>query len=244
MRLASLISVVLFTASVAIAETTPKDELVAASRALAATGNYSWVTTVGSEGGPTGGGAGGAKVRVGPTDGRTATGVTQLVLKRGDNTYEAAFKADRRIINTPRGWRPIVDVAAQAPPAGGRPADPTVVIARTLQTFKAPPAHAQDLVGKVADLMKTGETFTGDLTEEGARSLLPVGGGRSRVSDAKGKITFWTKDGVLVKYEYTVQGTVEANGSRRSIDQTLTTEVMEIGTTKLNLAPEAKLKIS
>lgn len=243
MRVALASIVVLMTASVVRGEETPKDEVMAAAKALAAKGSYTWVTTVGSEGGPTGGGAGGAKLRVGPTDGKMVKGVGHMVMQRGDNMYEAAFKGERRIVKTDKGWRPVVEVAAQrAEP--GREVKPVVVIAQTLLTFKTPPSHARELVGKSQELMKSGETFTGDLTEAGAKSLLPVFESGAKVSGANGKITFWTKDGVLVKYEYNVRGIVEVGGgSRREIDQTVTTELKDIGTTKLELAPEAKLKV-
>lgn len=245
MRIAIGLIVVLLTASVvqAQAEETPKDEVMAAAKALATKGSYTWVTTVGSEGGPTGGGAGGGRLRVGPTDGKMVKGVGHLAMQRGDVLYEAAFRGKRRIVKTDRGWRPVAEVAARRPDPGGE-VSPVVVIAQTLLKFKTPPGQAGELVGMSQELMKSQELFTGELTEAGARSLLPVFESGAKVSGANGKITFWTKDGVLVKYEYTVRGFVEVSGgSKREIDQTVTTEVKDIGTTKLELAPEAKLKV-
>jgi hypothetical protein len=246
MRIAIGLVVLLVTAA-AVAreqgEETPKDEVMAAAKALASKGSYTWITTVGSEGGPTGGGAGGGRLRVGPTDGKIVKGIAHMFMQRGDKMYEAAFSGKRFIVKTDRGWRFVPEVAAQrAEP--GREVNPVVVIAQTLMTFKAPPGQARELVGKAQELMKSQEMFSGELTEKGARSLLPVFESDAKVSGANGKITFWTKDGVLVKYEYTVRGFVEVNGgSKREIDQTVTTEIKDIGTTKLELAPEAKLKV-
>jgi len=167
-------------------------------------------------------------------------------MMRGDNTYEGAFRGDRGISKTEQGWRFLADAASRAG-GGDRRADPTAAIARMLLTFRTPAVDAQELAGKAKELTKSGDTFTAELTEESARTLLPVGGRRGgsgpSVTDARGKVTFFTKEGVLVRYEYTVQGTVEANGKRRLIEQTTTTSVKGIGSTRLDLPAEAKLKI-
>ena len=55
---------------------------------------------------------------------------------------------------------------------------------------------------------------------------------------------FWIKDGVLSKYEYKVQGKVSFNGNDRDVDRTTTTEIKDIGTTKVEVSDEAKKKLS
>lgn len=247
MRLAC-IAIVLLTGTLALADTTPKDDLVAAAKKLGATGNYTWLTTVGAEAGPSEGavGADGA-LRLGITDGKTAGGVSHVVLKRGDDTFEAAFKGKRSIITTAQGWRALPDVAAQRGVLGGGGVRGQRVggVARMLIGFKPPAAQAQELARYVTEFARTGDTFTGELTEAGAKALLL--GGRDpqgvSVSDPKGKIIFSTRDGVLVRYEYTVHANVTENGGRHLVEQTTTTTITDIGTTRMTLAPEARLKI-
>ena len=123
-------------------------------------------------------------------------------------------------------------------------------MARMLQNYKAPAAEAQDLVSKVKDLKEAESgVYAGDLTTEGAKSLLRFGGGRGggggpEISGAKGSVKFWVKDGLLSKYEYKVKGTVSYNGNDFENDRTTTVEIKEIGTTKIQVPEEAKKKLS
>jgi hypothetical protein len=90
--------------------------------------------------------------------------------------------------------------------------------------------------------------ISGDLTEEGAKSLLTFGGrgggGGPEISGAKGSVKFWVKDGVLTKMETKVQGRMSFNGNDRDIDRTTTTEFKDIGTTTVNVPEDAKKKLS
>src|SRR5207249_5303216 len=85
-------------------------------------------------------------------------------------------------------------------------------LARMLRNFKVPAAQAEDLAGKVKDLKSADGVYSGDLTEEGAKSLLtfgpPRGGNAPEVSGAKGSVKFWVKEGELSKIKFTVQGKV------------------------------------
>src|SRR5439155_13884138 len=96
---------------------------------------------------------------------------------------------------------------------------------------------------------KDGDAYSGDLTEDGAKSLLTFGGrggggNAPEISGAKGAVKFWVKDGVLSKYEFKVQGKVSFNGNDRDIDRTTTVEIKDVGTTKVNVPEEAKKKLS
>jgi hypothetical protein len=64
--------------------------------------------------------------------------------------------------------------------------------------------------------------------------------------DAKGSVKFWTKDGMLTKYEYNVQGTVKRPGSDEEYksNRTTTVEIKEVGTTKIDVPAEVKKKLS
>ena len=64
------------------------------------------------------------------------------------------------------------------------------------------------------------------------------------VSNPKGSVKFWIKDGALTKYEFKVQGKVTFNNNDMDVDRTTTTEVKDIGTTKVTVPEEAKKKLS
>jgi hypothetical protein len=101
------------------------------------------------------------------------------------------------------------------------------------------------LASQAKDLTKEGDAYAGDLTEEGAKSLLRFGrgGGGATVSNAKGSVKFWVKDGALAKYESKVKGTVSFDGNDREVDRTTTVEVKDIGTTKVEVPAGAKSKL-
>ena len=70
----------------------------------------------------------------------------------------------------------------------------------------------------------------------------PGGGGGPTITDAKGSAKFWTKDGVLTKYEIKVSGKMDFNGQEMNQDRTTTVEITDIGTTKVEV-PEAAKKL-
>ena len=116
-----------------------------------------------------------------------------------------------------------------------------------MQNFKAPAAQAEDLAGKVKELKQDGDVYSGELTEEGAKSQLMFGGrgggNGPEISGAKGSVKFWVKDGVLSKYEVKVQGKVSFNGNDRDVDRTTTVEIKDIGSTKVQVPDDAKKKL-
>jgi hypothetical protein len=63
------------------------------------------------------------------------------------------------------------------------------------------------------------------------------------VSDAKGTIKFWVKDGMIVKVESTLQGKMAIGQREMEINRTATTEFKDVGSTKLELPDEAKKKL-
>ena len=109
--------------------------------------------------------------------------------------------------------------------------------------------QAADLAGKVKELKKGDENYSGDLNEDAVKELLsfgPRGAGAEAptISGAKGTAKFWVKDGVISKYEFKVQGSVSFNGNDREVDRTTTVDVKEVGTTKVEVPEEAKKKAS
>ena len=106
------------------------------------------------------------------------------------------------------------------------------------------------------ELSQSGEAWSGDLSEDGVKQALMFGRGRRnnnnagndngngpQISNPKGTVKFWVKDGVLTKYEVHVSATMSFNGNDRDIDRTTTTEISDVGSTKVNAPDEAKKKI-
>jgi hypothetical protein len=212
----------------------PKDDVTAAAKALAGKDNYSWKqSTENAGGGGMGAGSSEGKVEKG--------GYLWLSMAMRDNTVEAVRKGDKGAIKTPDGWQSLGDAV------GGDPG-PAMFIARRLQSYKAPADLAQDLVGKVKELKQDGDAYSGDLTEEGAKSQLTFGGrgggNGPEISGAKGSVKFWVKDGVLSKFEIKVKGTVSFNGNDRDVDRTTKVDIKDIGTTKITVPEDAQKKIS
>jgi hypothetical protein len=106
----------------------------------------------------------------------------------------------------------------------------------------------QQLVSFSKDLKKDGDVYSGTLTEEGAKTMLSFrprsGGDAPSVSNAKGSVKFWLKDGALTKYEFTLKGTMNFNGNDIDMDRVSTVVIKDIGSTKVTVPEEAKKKLS
>lgn len=214
----------------------PKETVVSAAKKLGDADNYSWKQT--SEN------AGGGGFGAGTSEGKTQKGgYTWLSMSMRDNTIEAVKKGDKGAIKGENGWSSLTEASS-----GDR--GPGTFMARRLQNFKAPAAQAEELAGKVKDLKGENGVYSGDLTEEGAKSLMMFGGRRGGggggngpdISGAKGSVKFWVKDGVLTKYESKVKGSISFNGNDRDIDRTTTVEIKDIGSTKVEVPAEAQKK--
>lgn len=227
-------AVILLAGSLLAADGSTKDEVTSAAKKLADAANYTWKTTVAVPEG--------SRFRPGPTDGKTEKdGFTVVNMSRRDTTMEIVMKGDKAAINSPdNGWESLSEMDQQGP---GR------FLGMMVRNFKAPAAQATELVSATKELKQEGDMYSGDLTEDGAKSMLSFGrrrggGGGPEISNAKGSVKFWVKDGVLSKYEFKVQGTMSFNGNERDIDRTTTTEISDVGTTKVTVPDEAKKKLS
>ena len=181
-----------------------KEDVKNAAKKLTESG-YSWTSTPKSDGG----GQGGRTRGTGPVDGKIdKEGWTLLSTKSGETAIEAALKGEKAAVKSGEEWK-TPDEFPQGGGGGGQ-RDPAAGFARGLKAFKAPADQVANLVDKVAELKK-GEDglYSGDFTEEGAKELLSGGGAAGRaptVTEPKGSVKFWVKDGALVKYETTLTG--------------------------------------
>jgi hypothetical protein len=211
----------------------PKDEVVNAAKQLGEKDNYSWRTTVVVPED--------ARFKPGPTEGKTEKGgYTLLNITFNENEIKAVLKGDKGAATMEGEWQSFSELANSEGP--GR------FMAMRLRDYKAPAEQAATLANQTKELKKDGDAYSGDLTEEGAKQLLsfrPRGGGEApTVSDAKGSVKFWVKDGALTKYEFKVKGKMSFNGNDFDQDRATTVVIKDVGTTKVNVPEEAKKKVS
>jgi len=215
----------LLAGSLIAADSGPKEDIIAAAKKLGDKPNYSWKTTVVVPES--------AQFKPGPTEGQTEKdGFTHLTMSFGDNTTKAVLKGDKAAVTNPEGgWQSLADLDNAEGP--GR------FLGRMIRNFKVPSAQAAELATGAKELKKDGDVYSGDLTEEGAKAQFRFG----TVSNPKGSVKFWVKDGALAKFEFKVTGKVDINGNEFDVDRTTTVEVKEVGTTKVNVPEEAKKKL-
>jgi len=239
-----LIGALLLAAGSVLAADSAKDDATAAAKKLADT-SYSWKTTL--DMGPN------SQFTPGPTEGKAdKDGYTWLSSSFQDNTSIGVAKDKKVVVKTEGGWKTAEELGDGA---GGF--DPNTFMARRMANIKAPAAEIQEILAKVGELKKDGDVISGDLTKEGAESLLSFGfggrrggagggggGNRPAPKDAKGSVKIWLKDGQIAKYETKVTGKIDIQGEEREMQRTTTTEIKDVGNTKIDLPEDAKKKLS
>ena len=247
-----LITAMVLSVAVRAADVSLKDEVTAAAKKLADQPNYSWKQSVENAGGNGGGGGGGGRGG-GPVDGRIEKGgFAFLISTRGENKVESVIKGTKGAIKLEGSWKSAAEAAGDGTGGGGGGGggqNPGRFFSRTVANFKAPAEQAEYLVGQATELKKADGAYSGPLSKDGAKELLtmgPRGGGGEgpTVTEAKGSVTFWVKDGQLAKYAIKVQGHVSFNNNDRDVDRTTTVEIKDVGTTKVEVPEEAAKKAS
>ena len=225
----------LLAGSLLAADSSPKDDVASAAKKLGEKPNYSWKTTVVVPEG--------SQFRPGPTNGKTEKdGFTHVTSSFGDNTAQTVLKGDKGAVTNQEGeWQSLAEVEQEEGFGRFR-----AMMARNLRT---PAVQAAELAAATKDLKKDGDAYSGELTEEGAKTFLSfrprgAGGDGPAISNAKGSVKFWLKDGELSKYEFKVSGKVSFNGNDRDVDRATTVEIKDVGTTKIEVPEAAKKKLS
>src|SRR5262245_30441266 len=214
------------------ADASPKDDVNAAAKKLADESSYSWrMTTVVPEDAP---------FKPGPTDGKTEKGgFTHVKMSFGDNETQVFFKGDKAAVSNPEGgWRSVAEMEQ------GEGFER--FFATFIRNIKTPAAEVTNFVSLAKEIKKDGDVYSGDLTEDGVKQLLTFrrgGGDGATVTNPKGSVKFWLKDGALTKYEFKLKGTVDFNGNSFDNDRTSTVEIKDIGKTKVEVPEEAKKKM-
>lgn len=115
-------------------------------------------------------------------------------------------------------------------------------------TLSRPHEEITILVASHTELKADGDTVAGTLSETGAKLLL-VHEGQNEITPLRARGTFrlWVKEGMLVKYEVKLEGTLAiSTGSGRrevTVNQTATTLIKDVGTTKFEVPDEARKKL-
>ena len=264
LRKIALGTLALFAGSLAVSAA-PKDDVEAAAKKLADT-SYSWKQTTenpGAAAGGQGGQGGQGRGRGGFGGGGNMTGKVEkggfahlsrtMNVQGEERTTEAYVKDGKGAYKGQEGWMGFGD-QQPAGDGGGRGRGG----AAGFRNAVLPAAQAAELASKTKDLKAEGDAISGELTEEGAKSLLSFGGGGRRggqggqagnftppeVKNPKGTVKYWIKDGVLAKYQYNVQGSMTFNDNDININRTTTVEISNVGSTKVTVPDEAKNKVS
>ena len=213
----------------------PKTELTDAIKKLGEQPNYSWSITqktVGSESAARRDGSG--------IEGKAEkSGLVYVKTSSGENTYEAAFKGEKIIVNLNEDWIE----PSELPVDNGR-------IEARLKALKITPVdQATSLADKSTNLKKEGSEYSGELTPEAAKSFFQQLGRRAaEATEATGTLKIWTTDGRLSKYEFKVQGKIKAGAGEDKkdveISRTTTVEIKEVGSTKITLPEGARNRLS
>lgn len=112
-----------------------------------------------------------------------------------------------------------------------------------------PAEEVVTLLENAKDLKAEDGVITGTLNEEAVTQRITFGGrggrggGAPAAKDTSGTVKFWLKDGALTKYEVHAQGTVNGRNGEMKIDRTTTTEIKDVGSTKVEVPAEAKKKL-
>jgi len=257
-----LVSTFAAAAFAAFSHAAPVDDLKAAAKKLSDAPNYSWSTTTENAGGQ--GGFGG-----GATSGKAEKGGVSITTRETPNGgMQTLRKGDTIVMQNPQGgdWMTMDEMRAQfggaggpGGGAGGAPGGPGGQGGRAgggggFGMFGGGAAPADDveaLLTEVKELKAVDGVLVGDLNATAVGQRLAMGGGRgfgggqapAAPTNAMGSVKFWLKDGALAKYELHVKGTVEGRNGPRDTDRTTTTEIKDIGTTKIEVPEAAKKKL-
>jgi hypothetical protein len=225
----------LMAGSLLAADSSPKDDVTAAAKKLADT-SYSWKVT--QDWGPN------SPFQPGPVEGKADKDTTWLSTSFQDNTSIGVAKGKKVVVKTDEGWKTAEEIGD-----GNGGFDMNAFMARRMQNFKAPSDEIVDILSKAGELKKDGDVISGDLTKEGAESLLTFfgrrgGANRPAPKDAKGTLKIWLKDGTIAKYETKVSGKMpNRDGEEMDTQRNSTTEIKDVGATKIDLPDEAKKKL-
>jgi hypothetical protein len=226
-------------ASAVIVHADAKDDLKAAADKLAAAPSYSFTTdTENANGQGFGTGKSTGKVE---KDGYTF--LTTPGFQGGET--QILIKGDKVAIKLQDTWQtPDEMAAAMGGGGGGGGFNFGAMIANRL---KDPIGQAAKNIDKIQNLTLADGVYTGDLSGDDASAAMAGGFGRGgqapQFTNPKISYKFWITDGVISKAEVHTTGSMDRGGNPVDIDRTATTEITDVGTTKVDAPAEAVAKI-
>jgi hypothetical protein len=221
-----LLSFALFTtAGLCAADSSARDEVTAAAKKLDSRSNYSWkATVVVPESAP---------FKPGPTEGKTEKdGFTYVEISFGDNMTEAVKKGDKAVITVEGEWKLASELENEE--GFGR------FLGALAKNIKTPAMQLLEVVPLSKEWKKDGDVYSAELTAEGAKKQFRIG----EPQNPKGAIKVWVKEGMISKMEVKVEARMEFNGNEFDASRTTTTEIKNVGTTKVPVPEGAKKKLS
>jgi hypothetical protein len=222
-------TVALLAGSLMAADSSPKDDVIAAAKKLGSQSNYTWRTTVVVPED--------AQWKPEPTDGKTEKdGFTHVKMSFFGNPVQIVAKGKKGAYTDQDG--------AWQVPSNSEEEGPGRFMAMFVNNLQTPAEEAAELAGFTKDLKKDGDVYAADLTEEGAKAKLVPKGFPATVANPKGSVKFWVKDGVITKYEFKLTGAMNWNGNDVPVDRATTVEIKDVGKTKLDVPEAAKKKLS
>ena len=233
---------VLGTAASLQAQSDAAEDLKKAARTLAGRESYGWSAASKSEDqeDPEN------QFRMGPIEGATGKDgftslKTKVVYEGTERTLEGAWRSGQRIFKTDRfDWSP---VGWESKYGGGTETfHLRFLISHVVRNYRNPAADVEALIEEVKGLKaEGGGIYSAELTEKAVLDLCWRGPGYEMESNAKGTVRFWVKDGVLAKYEFSLQGK-RAYG-KVTVNRTTTIEIKDVNATKVTIPEDARKKL-
>jgi hypothetical protein len=226
-------TMVILVGTVISANAEPKDDVKDAFKKLSDGGNYSWTATVEAQFG--------ASTTKGKTD---KTDGTFYTVTRGDNSNDFAALNGKGAIKGDDGWQSAEDAAANGQGMAR-------FMAAQLRNYKAPADAALTTLDKIDNFTKTDDVYSADMTPDQVKAVMATFGRRRggnggngatppEITDPKGSVKVWIKDGAVSKMVLTIGGSMSLNGNDVQIDRTTTTEFSDVGSTKVEIPDDAK----
>ena len=216
------------------ADSEPQAKVATATRQLGDKPNYGWTTNI-RDGGSN-------PVQHPPIVGKTdKSGLVYLRFMDGPTPSEVYMNGQKGTVGGPTVWRTFDEIAKPGGFAAG--------LVSMLRNWKTPAAEVTDLLGKVKSVKEVEGVISVELNAEAAKPLLefiaPTFQGQEppRIADPQGSVKFWIQDGMLKKYELSIQGRVIRGDQESQASRTTVVEVKNIGTTKLEVPEEARQKL-
>jgi hypothetical protein len=244
-----------FALAVTFSSASPAEDAATAAKKLATAPNYSWTRTTEIAN---------SQFPSVPVEGQTEKGgFTITTASFNGNSFQTVRKGEQFAMQNREGaWMNMEDMREQfANGGGGGGGKAGGAGGRGGFGFGFggggqvnPAEEAATLASKIKDAKVADGAIEGTLAAEDVAPLLTFGGRGGRggqgggqtppaPKNASGTVKFWVKDGALTQYSVTAKGTITFNGEERDVERITTTELKNVGSTKVTVPEEAKKKL-